>query len=144
MTKLLASAALAALALVHPISEARVEEPRVYTCDRTAAPQAPLKVDDRSSLAGAEVADAMLITLANGLKAVQFSVRYAKRLEPSGRVLKFRYTVEWSDDCGRRITVGANVTDGSILERGQYRTVQSSAMHHDATYAVLRTYVETD
>lgn len=134
---------LGALSLL-PAAQARVEEARVYTCDTTVAPQSALQVEDQSSLAGAQVENATVITLANGMKAVQFSVRYAKRMDLSGRLLKFRYTVEWLDDCGRRITVGANMTDGLILSRNQYRTVQSTAMHRDASRAILRTYVEID
>lgn len=136
---------LASLALALPVvADARVEERRVQTCDLTLAAQAPLRVEDQASLAGALVESPTLVTLPNGLKAVQFSVHYAKRLNASGRILRFRYTVEWSDDCGRRLVHGANVTDGLALSRGQHHTVQSNALHRDAARAVLRTYVETD
>jgi len=114
---------------------------RVYTCDTTISSQPPLRIEDESSLAGAILEDPSLITLPNGMKAVQFSVRYAKRLLPSSRILKVRYTVDWTDDCGRRVTNGARTVDGLILNPGQYQTVQSTAMHADAARAVLRIYV---
>lgn len=114
---------------------------RVYTCDTTTSSQPLLRVEDEASRAGAILEEPSLITLPNGMKAVQFSVRYAKRLLPSERILKVRYTVDWSDDCGRRITIGAKTLDGLILNPGQYQTVQSTAMHRDATRAVLRIYV---
>lgn len=129
-----------ALGMLGPASaQLRVQE--VYTCDTTIASQPPLRVEDEASIAGAVLEAPSLITLPNGMKAVQFSVRYAKRLIPSGRILKVRYTVEWSDDCGRRITQNAPAQDGLILNPGQYQTVQSTAMNRNATRAVLRIYV---
>lgn len=113
----------------------------VYTCDTTIAAQPALRIQDDASLAGAVLLDPALITLPNGMKAVQFSVQYAKRLLPSQRILKVRYTVEWSDDCGRRLVQAAPTLEGLILNPGQTRSEQSTAPHPTATRAFLRIYV---
>jgi uncharacterized protein YcfL len=115
---------------------------QIYTCDTTIALQPTLRVEDEASVVGALVEDASLITLPNSMKAVQFSVRYAKRLLPSDRILKVRYTVTWFDDCGRALTNGSNTTDGLILNPRQRQTIQATAMHPDATRALFRIYVD--
>lgn len=115
---------------------------RVYTCDTTIASQPILRIDDQATLAGALVENASLITLPNGMAAVQFSVRYAPRLLPSNRILKVRYTVNWTDDCGRMLTNGANTGAGLVLNPSQFQTIQSVAMHPDASRAMLNIYVE--
>lgn len=116
----------------------------VYTCDTTIASEPALRLEDQATRAGAIVEDPRLITLPNGMNALQFSVRYAPRLNPSGRILKVRYTVDWSDDCGRRITQSTHTIEGLVLNRGEFRTVQSTAMHRNATRAVLRIYVNNN
>jgi uncharacterized protein YcfL len=115
---------------------------RVYTCDTTIASQPILRVEDEASIAGALVEAPSLVTLPNGMKAVQFAVRYAKRLIPSGRILKVRYTVTWFDDCGRTLTNGVNTIEGLALNPRQYQTLQSTAMHRDASRALFRIYVD--
>ncbi len=115
---------------------------RVYTCDTTIASQPILRIDDQATLAGALVENASLITLPNGMAAVQFSVRYAPRLLPSSRILKVRYTVAWTDDCGRMLSNGANTGAGLVLNPSQFQTIQSVAMHPDASRAMLNIYVE--
>ena len=116
-------------------------EARIYTCDTTANP-ASLQFEDRSSIDGAIIEHPRLITLPNGMKAVTFGLRYADRLRSSGRILKFRYSVNWTDSCGRPVAVGQLQTDGLALNPGQYQTLKSTALHPDATHAALRTYVE--
>jgi hypothetical protein len=115
---------------------------RVYTCDTTIASQPILRIDDQATQAGALVENASLITLPNGMAAVQFSLRYAPRIIPSGRILKVRYTVNWTDDCGRILSNGANTGAGLVLNPNQFQTVQSVAMHPDASRALLNIYVE--
>lgn len=123
-------------------SPAVVETPRVYTCDTTVASPAPLRIEDQSSIDGALIEAPAMITLPNGMKAVTFGLRYADRLRSGGPILKFRYSVNWTDNCGRPVAVGRLRTDGLALNPGQYRTLQAAALHPDATHAVLRTYVE--
>src|SRR5690606_21471871 len=108
----------------------------------TIASQPILRIDDQATLAGALVENASLIMLPNGMAAVQFSVRYAPRLLPSNRILKVRYTVNWTDDCGRMLTNGANTGAGLVLNPSQFQTIQSVAMHPDASRAMLNIYVE--
>lgn len=132
----------AAAAAVSASTGAAADSLRVYTCDTTSASQPALRVEDEASIGGALVENASLITLPNGMKAVQFSVRYAKRLLPSERILKVRYTVTWFDDCARTLANGTNTIDGLILNPGQYQTIQSTAMHPDATRALFRIYVD--
>lgn len=133
---------VAAAAAVSASMGAVADSLRVYTCDTTIASQPALRVEDEASIGGALVESASLITLPNGMKAVQFSVRYAKRLLPSERILKVRYTVSWFDDCARTLANGTNTIDGLILNPGQYQTIQSTAMHPDATRALFRIYVD--
>ncbi|HWL30466.1 MAG TPA: hypothetical protein VNQ97_16330 [Burkholderiaceae bacterium] len=131
----------AAFGCVYP-STAMASSLRVYTCDTTIAPRPALQVEDEASLAGALVESPSLVVLPNGMKAVQFAVRYAKRLIPSDRILKVRYTVTWFDDCGRTLMNGANTLEGLALSPRQYQTLQSTAMHPDASRALLRIYVD--
>ncbi|MFT0532671.1 hypothetical protein ACMHYJ_07515 [Castellaniella hirudinis] len=121
---------------------AQAAAPRVVTCDTTVAPRALLKVQDEATPKGAVVRDVSLVTLASGLKAVQFSVRNARSPNPFNTILQVRYTVHWTDDCGRRIMTGAQVLDGLMLDPGREEIVQSVAMDRHATHAVLRITVE--
>lgn len=133
----------AALAMGFSLSaSAQTGSLRVYTCDTTIAPQPLLRVQDEASLGGALVEEPALITLPNGMQAVQFTVRYAKRLTPSDRILNVRYTVKWSDDCGRRLANGTNTIDGLALNPRQYQVIQSTAMDPAATRAVLHVYID--
>lgn len=125
-----------------PWSGATADSLRVYTCDNTITQQPLLQVHDEASIDGALVQDAQLITLANGLKAVTFGVRYAPRTYPSDRILKVRYTVTWTDSCGRLVTGGTNTLNGIVLNPKQYQTIQSTAFHVTASHATLRVYVE--
>lgn len=134
---ILATVTLAAGLILHGAATAHT----VYTCDTTIAQEPRLKIEDEASRAGAVVEDPRLITLPNGMASLQFSVRYAKRLGPSGRILRVRYSVDWQDDCGRHITQSTRTIEGLILNPGQYHTVQSTAMHRSASRAVLRIYV---
>ncbi len=141
--KLLTLLRPAALALgVWASAAALADTLRVYTCDTTIAPQPLLRVEDEASIAGALVETPSIITVPNGMKALQFSVRYAKRLLPSERILKVRYTVTWFDDCGRALANGTNTIDGLVLNPGQYQIIQSTAMHPDASRALFRIYVD--
>lgn len=128
--------------LLLPLSVASADSLRVYTCDNTITQQPQLKVHDEASIDGALVQDAQVITLANGFKAVTFGVRYAPRAYPSDRILKVRYTVTWTDSCGRLVTGGTNTIDGIILNPKQYQAIQSTAFHATASNATLRVYVE--
>lgn len=132
----------AGVAPMVPSASALADSLRVYTCDTTIASQPALRVEDEASIDGALVESPSLITLPNGMKAVQFAVRYARRLVPSDRILKVRYTVTWFDDCGRTLTNGTNTLDGLALNPKQYQTLQSTAMHPDASRALLRIYVD--
>ncbi|NYT58211.1 hypothetical protein H0A65_04655 [Alcaligenaceae bacterium] len=141
--KVLSILAAAALAMgISATANAQNSTLRVYTCDTTIASQPFLRIEDNASLGGALLEEPALITLPNGMQAVQFAVRYAKRLIPSDRILKVRYTVSWSDDCGRRLTNGANTLDGLALSPRQYQVIQSTAMDPAATRAVLHIYID--
>jgi hypothetical protein len=102
-----------------------------------------LQVTDNATPKGALITNVQLITLPNGMKAVTFSARYAERLNNSGALLKVRYSVSWSDDCGRPLNAGANVMQGFVLNAGQYRTEQSTAFTRDASRAYLNIYIES-
>jgi len=130
------SLGLAAVAATQP------KAPRIITCDPTVASPLPLRVQDEASGRGALVEDIALITLPNGMKSVQFSVRNAGQPNPYGTILKLRYTVQWTDDCGRRISNGTQAVDGLALDPQRQQLVQSTAMDPDATHAFLRIYVE--
>lgn len=135
------------LALAMAIGPAAVlaapaEPPRVMACDTTLAPQPLLRVQDEASAHGAIVKDVRLITLPNGMPSVQFSIRHARELNPFGTILKVRYTVQWTDDCGRQITNGGQTVDGLALDPHRQRILQSTAMDPYATHAILRVYVE--
>jgi len=121
---------------------AQPRPPQVLTCDTTVAPRPALRVQDEASARGAVVEDVALITLPNGMKSVQFSVRNAGQPNPYGTILKLRYTVQWTDDCGRRISNGAQGVDGLALDPQRQQLVQSTAMDPYATHAFLRIYVE--
>lgn len=114
---------------------------RVVTCDTTVAPQALLSVQDEATPYGALLLDPALITLPNGMKAVQFSLRHVRSQEFAPAILKVRYTVTWTDDCGRVIPVGANVVNGLALNPKQQQALQSIAMNGAATRAKLHVYV---
>ncbi len=116
--------------------------PRVLTCDMTLAPESALRVQDEASGEGATVEGVTLIDLANGIKAVQFSVRNARDPKPFGTILRVRYTVQWFDDCGHRVINGAQVIDGLALDPRRQELVQSTAMDPQATRAFVRIYVE--
>ncbi len=116
--------------------------PRIVTCDTTVAPRSALRVQDEASGNGVEVEDVALITLPNGMRSVQFSVRHARMVKLFGEFVRVRYTVQWTDDCGRRITNGTQVVDGPVLNPQQQQLVQSTAMDPHATHAFLRIYVE--
>lgn len=116
--------------------------PRVVTCDTAAIQQSPFTVQDEASHKGAVVENPTLITLSNGMKAVQFSVRHARRspdFHPN--IIKVRYTVNWTDHCGRHIKVGSPGVQGLVLDPQRQEIVQSTAMHRDAAHAALRIYV---
>jgi hypothetical protein len=130
------SLGLAAAAAAQP------KAPRIITCDTSVAPRSPLRVQDEASARGAVVEDIALVTLPNGMKSVQFSVRNAGQPNPYGTILKLRYTVQWTDDCGRRISNGAQTVDGLALDPQRQQLVQSTAMDPYATHAFLRIYVE--
>lgn len=137
--------ALAALlccsALTAPAS-AQVSTP-VYGCDLNQAQQPVLQINDQATPKGALISNVQLITLHNGLKAVTFSARYADSFRNSGALLKVRYSVSWSDDCGRPLNANANVMQGFVLNPGQYRTEQATAFTRDASRAYLNIYVES-
>lgn len=118
-------------------------QPGVYGCDLNLAQQPMLQVTDNATPKGALITNVQLITLPNGMKAVTFSARYAERLNNSGALLKVRYSVSWSDDCGRPLNAGANVMQGFVLNAGQYRTEQSTAFTRDASRAYLNIYIES-
>uniref|UniRef100_UPI00333E20BE hypothetical protein n=1 Tax=Castellaniella defragrans TaxID=75697 RepID=UPI00333E20BE len=130
-----------ALGLAAPAA-AQTESLRVIACDTSVAPREALTILDEAGGDGAMVEDVALITLPNGMRSVQFSVRNAKAPNPFGTILKVRYSVQWTDDCGRRVTNGAQVVDGLALDPRQQRLVQSTALDPYATHAVLRIYVE--
>lgn len=115
----------------------------VYGCDLNRAQQPELQVTDNATSKGALISNVQIITLHNGMKAVTFSARYADSLNYSGALLKVRYSVSWSDDCGRPLNAGANVMQGFVLNPGQYRTEQSTAFSRDASRAYLTIYVES-
>lgn len=117
------------------------EAPRVLTCDTTIAPQSLLTVQDEASSQGALVENPALVTMHNGMKAVQFSVRHARNLEPFPTILKVRYTVHWTDDCGRSLKVGSDAVNGIVLDPQRQEIAQSNALRRDATHATLRIYV---
>lgn len=119
-----------------------LEAPRVLTCDMTLAPESALQVVDEASPQGAAVEGAALIDLRNGMKAVQFSVRNARDPKPFGVTLRVRYTVQWFDDCGRRVVNGAQVVDGLALDPRRQEIIQSTAMDSLATRAIVRIYVD--
>lgn len=134
-------AVLFALCFVTNVYAQRLQ-PRVVTCDTTVAPQSKLKVYDKSSPEGALIEDPILITLENGMRAVQFSVTNAKNPNPFNIILKFRYTVNWTDDCGRYIKSGTNISGGAALDPQRQEIIQSTAPNINATHAILRTYVD--
>ena len=115
---------------------------RVITCDTTVTPRSALRVQDEASRKGAIVEEVALIDLPNGMKSVQFSVRNGRQPDPFGAILRVRYTVQWTDDCGRRITNGGQVIDGLALDPQRQELIQSTAMDPHATHAVLHIYVE--
>ena len=115
--------------------------PRVVTCDTNIAPQSLLTVQDEASHKGVLVENPVLITLPNGMKAVQFSVRHNRSPDPFRTIFKVRYTVRWTDDCGRHIKVGSDAVNGLALDPQRQEIVQSNAMHRDASHAALRIYV---
>lgn len=132
-----------AMALAGTAVMAQTAAPRVVTCDTMVAPRSALRVQDDASNRGAVVEDVALVTLPNGMRAVQFSVRNTRTLDNAfNTILKVRYTVQWTDDCGRRITNGAQVVDGLVLDPQRQQLVQSTAMDPHATHAFLRIYVE--
>jgi hypothetical protein len=106
------------------------------------APQSALQVQDEASGEGATVEGVTLIDLPNGMKAVQFSVRNARDPKPFGTILWVRYTVQWFDDCGRRVINGAHVIDGLALDPRREELIQSTAMDPQATRVSVRIYVE--
>lgn len=114
----------------------------VYDCNLTIGQQPLLKISDQASLKGAVVSDVQLITLHNGMRAVSFSVQYAPRLERTGDPLRVRYSVSWSDDCGRPINIATQSLQGFVLNPGQFQTQQSVALSRDASRAYLHIYVE--
>lgn len=114
---------------------------RIYTCDTTNVQNPGLIIEDEATANGALVEDTALIVLPNGMKAVQFAVRHTKRHFASKQILKVRYTVNWTDACGRKVMNGSQITDGLALNPQEYRIVQSAAMHADASNARLRIYV---
>lgn len=119
-----------------------LEASRVLTCDTTLAPESALQVEDEASREGAVVEGIALIDLPNGMKAVQFSVRNARDPKPFGVILRVRYTVQWFDDCGRRVVNGAQVIDGLALDPRRQEIIHSTAMDPLATRAFVRLYVE--
>lgn len=123
-------------------TSAQTGAPRIVSCDATAVPRSALRVQDEASGQGAVVEDVALITLPNGMRSVQFSVRNAREPNPFGTILRVRYTVQWTDDCGRRIANGAHAVDGLALDPRRQQLVQSTAMDPHATHAFLRIYVE--
>lgn len=123
-------------------ASAQTEAPRIVTCDTTMAPRSALRVQDEASGKGAVVEDMTLITLPNGMRSVQFSVRNVREPNPFGTILRVRYTVQWTDDCGRRIASGTQAVDGLALDPQRQQLVQSTAMDPHATHAFLRIYVE--
>lgn len=129
------------LAVASPIAQAQGDAGRVVSCDITTAPQTPLRIEDKASAEGASVENAVLITLPNGLKAVQFSLRHTRSPDPFKTILKVRYEVDWTDDCGRQIKAGSPVLDGAALDPQRRMDLRSTAMHPDATHALLRVYV---
>jgi len=124
-----------------PIAQAQGGAARVVSCDITIAPQAPLRVEDKASAEGASVENAVLVTLPNGLKAVQFSLRHSRSPDPFKTILKVRYEVNWTDNCGRHIKAGSTILHGVALDPQRRMDIQSTAMHPDATHALLRVYV---
>lgn len=125
-----------------PAAGAQTGSVRVYECDTTVAPQAALRVEDLTADSGATLEDPALITLPNGMKAVQFAVRHTGKYLKRKSIIKVRYTVMWTDDCGRRLTLGSQTPDGLVLNPGHYELVQSVAMQAEATHAYLRVYIE--
>lgn len=114
---------------------------RIVTC-ATPTQAAELLIHDEATANGALIENASLITLPNGMKAVTFSARYAPRLYASEKTLMVRYTVAWTDACGRSVSLGSNHTDGFALNPRQTSQAQATAFSKDASLAVLRVYVE--
>lgn len=134
--------ALLPLGLAMAAVSAQTGTPRIVTCDTTVAPRSALRVQDEAGDKGARVEDVALITLPNGMRSVQFSVRNAREPNPFGTILRVRYTVQWTDDCGRRIANGTQAIDGLALDPRRQQLIQSTAMDPHATHAFLRIYVE--
>lgn len=132
------------LAVVTPSSAQNGNSVRVYECSLVNAQTPALRLTDNATSKGALISDARLITLHNGLKAVTFSARYAERLMGSGELLKVRYSVSWSDDCGRPVNSGGNVTHGFVLNPGQSFVKQSMALSPDASRAHLNLFIESE
>lgn len=133
--------ALAALTIHAGVLAQTPATPRVIPCDTTVAQQSPLIVRDEATHKGAVVENPILISLENGMKAVQFSVRHVRRSEYQPDILKVRYTVRWTDLCGRQIKVGSEIVNGFALDLQAEKFVQSTAPHHDAAHASLHVYL---
>ncbi len=114
---------------------------RVVPCDATLNAPSQLTVQDDATHRGALLEAPSMITLPNGNKAVQFTVRHAKYPEPAPGILKVRYTVHWTDSCGRAVVVGNDMVEGFALDPQRHRTVIANALHPKATHAALRVYV---
>lgn len=134
--------ALLPLGLAMAAVSAQTGTPRIVACDTTVAPRSALRVQDEAGDKGARVEDVALITLPNGMRSVQFSVRNVRQAAPFGAILRIRYAVQWTDDCGRRVALGTEVVDGLALDPQRQQLVQSTAMDPHATHAFLRIYVE--
>ncbi|HCN73708.1 MAG TPA: hypothetical protein DIS96_19190 [Pusillimonas sp.] len=132
------------LTAVAPSSAQSGDSVRVYECNLANAQKPLLLLTDNATSKGALISNVQLITMHNGIKAVTFSARYAERLLGSGELLKVRYTVSWSDDCGRPVNSGSNVTHGFVLNPGQTLVEQSTALTPDASRAHLNLFVESE
>lgn len=115
----------------------------VYNCDLTTRQAPALHIQDGASAHGARILDPRLITLHNGLKAVTFSAQHTGAPFSATSFIRVRYTLSWSDDCGRPINNGANIADGFVLNPGQHYVAQSVAPSRDAATASLSITVDT-
>lgn len=124
-----------------PIQAQSTYSQRVVPCDTTVAQHAPLALRDEASRKGAAVENPILITLENGFRAVQFSVRHTLRSEYQPDILKVRYTVRWTDLCGRQLKPGSDIVNGFTLDPHSQKFVQSTAPHRDGAHASLHVYI---
>ena len=100
-----------------------------------------LQIEDRVTGTGPHIADAQLVALENGRKAVMFTV-HSDNATAKEAYWGIRYSVVWQDECGRLLSDTSASVDGFVLNPNDTKVVRIIGHDKTAARAILKIYLE--